>query len=169
MSSNLTMSDCKRFLLLSSDDTTSKHPSTVSRTTKRSDRLNPENFPALPICLKFLRLAIGLLCGLWMGINDVTGGGALTVGVLVITFGGSIYVEKILKVDEDGARGYGLGTLQFAGAQNGVAAMILAWTTIYTLRHPEMLEGIAEISADLSEASVPPADVAVEAGLGEEF
>mmetsp|Transcript_758 Transcript_758/g.1559 ORF Transcript_758/g.1559 Transcript_758/m.1559 type:complete len:183 (-) Transcript_758:443-991(-) len=162
---SLSRADWGRFFKLSSGNekttnvTASRpHPSTVPRTpTKLQDqqqqatggevaRMHPDNFPALPTCIKILRIVIGACYGVYLGLGNVTGASGIMIGLFFITFLPSIYVEKSLDVDFDA---YGLATLQFCGVQNGLAAMILVWTTIHSYKHP------AEIIADIAPPDAP--------------
>mmetsp|Transcript_22446 Transcript_22446/g.27686 ORF Transcript_22446/g.27686 Transcript_22446/m.27686 type:complete len:159 (-) Transcript_22446:42-518(-) len=136
------------------------NPSPFSKFTTRWSNPNASTFPELPICITWLRLFLGLVCGLTLGLRDINGGFGLLTSLTILTFLPMVYVEIYL-----GANTYSYSNLTFAGVPNAMALVLLIWIGFYTEGHGEEERSLAAI---VLEAAKVFAEEEVNGAVGED-
>lgn len=93
-----------------------------------------ENFPELVDCIIWLRFALAVFFGLWIGNESPNRGGAnIMFGLNFIAFVPILYCQTFLVVDQES---YGTKLL-FSGIAQGLALAMLIWIYCYTSQHQE--------------------------------
>ncbi len=115
-------------------------------------------FPELPTVVTWLRLIIGALYGVSLGLrNENRGLVGLTLGLNVIAFGPMLYFAGYLMANVDSYK-----NLRFVGVVNGVAIMLLIWITFFTWAHSEEETSLQKVLSDAMISSSEDADPVVE-------
>ena len=93
-----------------------------------------ETFPELPNIIVWLRCILAIIYGAWLGIGNLTSGGAgVMFGLNFITFLPIIYCSTYLGADQES-----FGTkIYFGGVANSLALMLLIWVYFYTAEHAD--------------------------------
>lgn len=93
-----------------------------------------ETFPELPNVIVWLRCILAIIYGAWLGIGNLTRGGAgVMFGLNFITFLPIIYCSTYLGADQES-----FGTkIYFGGVANSLALMLLIWVYFYTVEHAD--------------------------------
>ena len=93
-----------------------------------------ETFPELIDCIVWLRFALAVFFGLWIGNESQNRGGAnIMFGLNFIAFLPILYCQTFLGADQDS---YG-SKLFFSGIVQGLALAMLIWIYFYTESHAE--------------------------------
>jgi len=126
---------------------------------------NAETFPELPECLVWLRFALALNYGYYMGnasvLDNSRGITPLLMALNFIGFAPVVYCSLVLQADSDS---YG-GKVIFAGLANALALVTLMWIYFYTLEHAseeEKLNTLLALARAAKGADMVDGDVAAE-------
>lgn len=124
-----------------------------------------ETFPELPEIIVWVRFALAVVHGIWLGVTkNRIGGVNVLVGTNLVTFVPMLYCNLMLGVDHDKYD----NKIFFAGVVNSLALLILIWTYLYTLEHESDEKILASALANLVGSAMGGEDVTFsdEAGLG---
>ncbi|KAL7511723.1 hypothetical protein ACHAXN_009406 [Cyclotella atomus] len=119
--------------------------SILSQCTARASTPSSQTFPQLPQITTYLRLFLGSLYGLSLGLRDESRGliGAL-FGLNIITFLPMFWFNSYLDAKVDSYK-----SLNFAGVLNGFAVMMLVWITVFTYYHGEEEESLRKVIGEV--------------------
>jgi len=119
-----------------SDDlrTSDKVKEIMKKFLSPNSKPNMDTFPELVDCIVWLRFALAVFFGLWIGNESQNRGGAnIMFGLNFIAFLPILYCQTFLGADQDS---YG-SKLYFSGIVQGLALALLIWIYFYTESHPE--------------------------------
>mmetsp|Transcript_622 Transcript_622/g.974 ORF Transcript_622/g.974 Transcript_622/m.974 type:complete len:146 (+) Transcript_622:40-477(+) len=107
--------------------------SVLKKACKFASRPDASTFPELITLVTWLRIIIGAMYGVSLGIrNENRGLVGLTLGLNVIAFAPMLYFNGYLMANVDSYK-----NLRFVGVVNGLAIMLLIWITFFTWAHSE--------------------------------
>lgn len=98
---------------------------------------NPSKALGLAGFLIRIRLLLGLVCGITLGVFHHQSGAGLAAGVGLLYFVPIWYTKIVINADLD-SKG-GLNNIQTTGVLNSVALMALVWITLFTWFHQDLL------------------------------
>ncbi|KAL7449682.1 hypothetical protein ACHAWC_001725 [Mediolabrus comicus] len=102
------------------------------------------SFPELPTVTTWLRLLIGALYGVSLGIrNENSGLVGMTLGLNVIAFVPILWLNGYLQANIDSYK-----NLRFVGVVNGLAIMLLIWIVFFTNNHEQEEKSLQKIISD---------------------
>ncbi|KAL9184411.1 hypothetical protein ACHAXT_002497 [Thalassiosira profunda] len=102
--------------------------------------------PELPTIATWIRLALGAMFGVSLGLrNDTRGLIGAMYGLNLIAFMPMFWFNTYLDAKVDTYK-----SLNFVGVPNAFALMLLIWIAIFTLRHEEAEALLAKIISDAS-------------------
>jgi len=111
-----------------------------------------QTFPELPECLTWMRFALAINYGIYLGLSYQTnekGAIPLIMGLNFVTFAPMLYSAVILRADNDSYN----GKLLFVGLPNAMALIFLIWIYYYTLGHEEEEETMKRLLIAAQQAS----------------
>ena len=107
--------------------------SVLQKACKFGSKPDASTFPELLTVVTWLRIIIGAIYGVSLGIrNENRGLVGATLGLNVIAFAPMLYFNGYLMAYVDSYK-----NLRFVGVVNGLALMLLIWITFFTYAHSE--------------------------------
>ena len=132
--------------------------SVLKKACKFGSKPDESTFPELVPLVTWLRLIIGAIYGVSLGIrNENRGLVGLTLGLNVIAFGPMLYFNGFLMAKVDSYK-----NLRFVGVVNGLAIMLLIWITFFTWAHSEEEISLQKVLSDAMISSSEDADLTEE-------
>ncbi|KAL7444174.1 hypothetical protein ACHAXM_009301 [Skeletonema potamos] len=118
--------------------------SVLQKACKFGSKPDASTFPELTTVVTWLRLIIGAIYGVSLGIrNENRGLVGATLGLNVIAFGPMLYFNGYLRAYVDSYK-----NLRFVGVVNGLAIMLLIWITFFTWKHSEEEFSMQKVLSD---------------------
>lgn len=121
---------------MSDDDssTSDKVKEIIKKFLSPNSKPTMETFPELIDCIVWLRFALAVFYGVWVGKQSHNGGGGnILVALNFIAFPPILYCRTILVADQDS---YG-SKLIFSGIIQSFALALLTWIYFYTESHAQ--------------------------------
>jgi hypothetical protein len=123
--------------------------SVLQKACKFGSKPDASTFPELTTVVTWLRLLIGAIYGVSLGIrNENRGLVGATLGLNVVAFAPMLYFNGYLHAYVDSYK-----NLRFVGVVNGLAIMLLIWITFFTLAHSEEELSMQKVLSDAIMAS----------------
>ena len=107
--------------------------SVLQKLTSINSKPNAESFPELPTCVVWIRCAIAIAYGSWLGLGTQRGGAGIIMGLNLVAFLPFMYCSTFLMADIES---YGSKIL-FSGVLNAICLLLLIWMYFYTLEHED--------------------------------
>lgn len=118
--------------------------SVLQKACKFGSKPDASTFPELTTVVTWLRLIIGAIYGVSLGIrNENRGLVGATLGLNVIAFGPMLYFNGYLRAYVDSYK-----NLRFVGVVNGLSIMLLIWITFFTWKHSEEEFSMQKVLSD---------------------
>jgi hypothetical protein len=116
----------------------------LQKACKFGSKPDASTFPELTTVVTWLRLIIGAIYGVSLGIrNENRGLVGATLGLNVIAVGPMLYFNGYLRAYVDSYK-----NLRFVGVVNGLAIMLLIWITFFTWKHSEEEFSMQKVLSD---------------------
>ena len=131
----------------------------LAKLTSYQSKPTEETFPELPDVLIWVRILLGALYGISLGLRNQVGWVGILFALNVTTMLPTVYVSAFLGADPDKFK----QGLTFVGVPNAMATCLLAWIVVFTHQHEE------EESAFARAVVQKVADVVTNAGAGDEI
>ncbi|KAL7492264.1 hypothetical protein ACHAWT_001419 [Skeletonema menzelii] len=136
--------------------------SVLKKACKFASRPDASTFPELITLVTWLRIIIGAMYGVSLGIrNENRGLVGLTLGLNVIAFAPMLYFNGYLMANVDSYK-----NLRFVGVVNGLAIMLLIWITFFTWAHSEEEISMQKVLTDAMIAASEDAGSTEETSVG---
>ena len=136
--------------------------SVLKKACKFASKPDASTFPELITVVTWLRLIIGAIYGVSLGIrNENRGLVGLTLGLNVIAFAPMLYFNGYLMANIDSYK-----NLRFVGVVNGLAIMLLIWITFFTWAHSEEEISMQQVLSDAMISSSEDAGSTEETSVG---
>ena len=136
--------------------------SVLKKACKFASRPDASTFPELITVVTWLRIIIGAMYGVSLGIrNENRGLVGLTLGLNVIAFAPMLYFNGYLMANVDSYK-----NLRFVGVVNGLAIMLLIWITFFTWAHSEEEISMQKVLTDAMIAASEDAGSTEETSVG---
>ena len=136
--------------------------SVLKKACKFASRPDASTFPELITLVTWLRIIIGAMYGISLGIrNENRGLVGLTLGLNVIAFAPMLYFNGYLMANVDSYK-----NLRFVGVVNGLAIMLLIWITFFTWAHSEEEISMQKVLTDAMIAASEDAGSTEETSVG---
>jgi hypothetical protein len=118
--------------------------SVLQKACKFGSKPDASTFPELTTVVTWIRLIIGAIYGVSLGIrNENRGLVGATLGLNVIAFGPMLYFNGYLRAYVDSYK-----NLRFVGVVNGLSIMLLIWITFFTWKHSEEEFSMQKVLSD---------------------
>ena len=141
---------------------TTSSSSVLKKALKFASKPDASTFPELLTVVTWLRIIIGAIYGVSLGIrNENRGLVGLTLGLNVIAFAPMLYFNGFLMAKIDSYK-----NLRFVGVVNGLAIMLLIWITFFTWAHSEEEMSMQKVLSDAIISSSEDAGSSEETSVG---
>ena len=141
---------------------TTSSASVLQKALKFASKPDASTFPELLTVVTWLRIIIGAIYGVSLGIrNENRGLVGLTLGLNVIAFAPMLYFNGFLMAKIDSYK-----NLRFVGVVNGLAIMLLIWITFFTWAHSEEEISMQKVLSDAIISSSEDAGSSEETSVG---
>ncbi len=141
---------------------TTSSSSVLKKALKFASKPDASTFPELVTVVTWLRIIIGAIYGVSLGIrNENRGLVGLTLGLNVIAFAPMLYFNGFLMAKIDSYK-----NLRFVGVVNGLAIMLLIWITFFTWAHSEEEMSMQKVLSDAIISSSEDAGSSEETSVG---
>ena len=141
---------------------TASSSSVLKKALKFASKPDASTFPELLTVVTWLRIIIGAIYGVSLGIrNENRGLVGLTLGLNVIAFAPMLYFNGFLMAKIDSYK-----NLRFVGVVNGLAIMLLIWITFFTWAHSEEEMSMQKVLSDAIISSSEDASSPEETSVG---
>ena len=141
---------------------TTSSSSVLKKALKFASKPDASTFPELLTVVTWLRIIIGAIYGVSLGIrNENRGLVGLTLGLNVIAFAPMLYFNGFLMAKIDSYK-----NLRFVGVVNGLAIMLLIWITFFTWAHSEEEMSMQKVLSDTIISSSEDAGSTEETSVG---
>ena len=141
---------------------TTSSESVLKKALKFASKPDASTFPELLTVVTWLRIIIGAIYGVSLGIrNENRGLVGLTLGLNVIAFAPMLYFNGFLMAKIDTYK-----NLRFVGVVNGLAIMLLIWITFFTWAHSEEEISMQKVLSDAIISSSEDAGSTEETSVG---
>lgn len=141
---------------------TTSSESVLKKALKFASKPDASTFPELLTVVTWLRIIIGAIYGVSLGIrNENRGLVGLTLGLNVIAFAPMLYFNGFLMAKIDSYK-----NLRFVGVVNGLAIMLLIWITFFTWAHSEEEMSMQKVLSDAIISSSEDASSPEETSVG---
>ena len=107
--------------------------SIFAKLTDYQSKPTEETFPELPDVLIWIRIVLGVLYGISLGLRNQVGWVGILFALNVTTMLPTVYVSAFLGATEDNFK----QGLTFVGVPNAMATCLLVWIMVFTHQHEE--------------------------------